>query len=101
MPKTRVARARCGPGSALSSPRLVCSAESRACRWRSDMGDGLDYRWDDEHAGERETASSKRWRWHLLAFVPSLVLALIVACVPLSQGLYAAHEWSAARQAVD
>lgn len=65
------------------------------------MSDSPDCRWEDEHAGERATVSSKRWRWHLLAFVPSLVLAVIVACVPLSQGLYAVHEWSASRQTVD
>ncbi len=65
------------------------------------MGDSLDSQWEDEHAAERATASGKRWRWHLLAFVPSLVLAVIVACVPLSQGLYATHEWSAAQQAIE
>ena len=65
------------------------------------MGDSLDSRWEHEHAAERATASSKRWRWHLLAFVPSLVLAVIVACVPLSQRLYGANEWSAAQQAVE
>ena len=65
------------------------------------MGDNLDSRWEVEHAADRATASSQRWRWHLLAFVPSLVLAVIVACVPLSQGLYADHESIAAQQAVE
>jgi hypothetical protein len=61
----------------------------------------LNSRWEDEHAAERTSSSGNRWRWHLLAFVPSLVLAVIVAWVPLSQGMYATHEWSAAQQAVE